>query len=50
MFINNVTSGSKKATAQLKARKLPFMHTGSGSVIMVTDGVDWYVYQTPGKV
>ena len=44
------TTGKKiisgKASAQLTSRKLPHFYSGDGTVYAVTDGIDWYMYQT----
>lgn len=44
------TTGKKiisgKASAQLTSRKLPHFYSGDGTVYAVTDGADWYIYQT----
>lgn len=38
-----------KSIAQLDSRKIPAFFAGDGTVYAVTDGVDWYVHQTPGE-
>lgn len=38
-----------KSVAQLETRPLPALYSGDGTVYAVTDGVDWYLYQTPGE-
>jgi len=47
------TTGKKiisgKAAAQLTSRKLPHFYSGDGTVYAVTDGKDWYIYQTKYK-
>ena len=47
------TTGKKivsgKSSAQLTSRKLPHFYSGDGTVYAVTDGTDWYMYQTKYK-
>ena len=31
---------------QLKRRHIPFHHCSLGPMVMVTDGTDWYIWQT----
>lgn len=38
-----------KSVAQLETRPLPVLYSGDGTVYAVTDGTDWYLYQTPGE-
>ena len=38
-----------KSIAQLDTRPLPTLFSGDGTVYAVTDGVDWYMYQTLGE-
>lgn len=38
-----------KSIAQLETRPLPALYAGDGTVYAVTDGTDWYLYQTPGE-
>jgi len=38
-----------KSIAQLETRPLPALYSGDGTVYAVTDGVDWYLYQTVGE-
>lgn len=42
----NVPSGSQQ---QLIARGMTAFYSGEGTVYAVTDGKDWYIYQTPGE-
>lgn len=48
VFVNNMKNDTPKATSQLRFRNIPFLHTGSGTVTMETDGVDWYIFQEIG--
>ena len=46
IFITNYDNEKPKKTVnQAKYRKLPYKLTGSGTVIMETDGTDWYIEQ-----
>ncbi len=36
-----------KSLTQLEGRAIPALFSGDGSVYAVTDGTDWYLYQTP---
>lgn len=38
-----------KSVAQLETRPLPALYSGDGTVYAVTDGTDWYLYQTLGE-
>ena len=38
-----------KSIAQLETRPLPALYAGDGTVYAVTDGTDWYLYQTLGE-
>ncbi len=49
-YITNKQSGTPDANKQLKQRKIPFNHTTVGPIVMVTDGVDWYIRQTEGAL
>ena len=44
----NASRGTQKANAQLEKYGIPYLHTGSGTVFLETDGVDWYVRQEAG--
>lgn len=48
VVITNYTTGTKGIDTQLKSRNLPYTHTGHGSVVCETDGVDWYISQERG--
>ena len=37
-----------KSINQLKSRDLPTFFSGDGTVYAVTDGTDWYLWQTEG--
>ena len=46
VFITNYDDGSAKKTVnQCVYRKIPYLHSASGTVIMETNGTDWYVWQ-----
>ena len=45
--ITNYEGDRAEPTAnQMKNRKIPFSHSGEGTVTLETDGVDWYITQT----
>lgn len=48
VFFTNSASGSKGSTNQMKTRGQPYLHHSQGSIIMETDGTDWYVTQVSG--
>lgn len=39
----------RATTYQLEQENLPAFYSGDGTVYAVTDGTDWYIYQTPGE-
>lgn len=39
----------RETTYQLEQEGLPALYSGDGTVYAVTDGTDWYLYQTPGQ-
>lgn len=48
-IVTNRKNGvDSKSITQLEGRQLPACFAGDGTVYAVTDGADWYVYQTPG--
>ncbi len=44
-FVTNRSRGTEKTNKQLKKYEIPYMHHSIGSIIMETDGKDWYVEQ-----
>jgi len=49
VITNRKNGMESKSIAQLDSRKLLAFFAGDGTVYAVTDGVDWYVVQTPEK-
>lgn len=48
--VTNTSKGvTSKSAAQLKSRGWPAFYAGDGTVYAVTDGTDWYLYQTLGE-
>ena len=45
LFITNYKDATKAMVNQANYRQIPFMHSGSGTITLVTDGTDWYVTQ-----
>ncbi len=46
IFITNYDDDSARRTVnQANNRKLPYKHAGSGTIILETDGTDWYIEQ-----
>lgn len=46
IFITNYDDDSARKTVnQANNRNLPYMHSGSGTIILETDGTDWYIEQ-----
>ena len=45
---NRVRELDSKSLTQLQGRGWPVFFSGDGTVYAVTDGTDWYLYQTPG--
>lgn len=50
VFVTNRFWGTDKANKQLKKYEIPFMHHSIGTIIMETDGKDWYVEQSKGMI
>ncbi len=50
VFVTSRTKATEKVNAQLKSRKIPYMHHSVGTIIMETDGTDWYITQTAGLI
>ncbi|MDR0929092.1 MAG: MBL fold metallo-hydrolase [Oscillospiraceae bacterium] len=46
---SNVRTQVKDNISRLKDRKVPYLFTPQGSIVAVTDGEVWQVYQTPNK-
>lgn len=44
-FVTNRSRGTEKVNKQMKKYGVPYMHHSIGSIIMETDGKDWYVEQ-----
>lgn len=50
VFITSRTVATKRANTQLDNAKIPYTHHSKGTIIMETDGTDWYVTQTAGLI
>ena len=48
-IVTNRSKDVSKTTNQITNRGFPAMYSGDGTVYLVTDGTDWYVWQTPGE-
>ncbi len=48
-IVTNRSKDVPRTTNQLESRGIPGMYSGDGTVYCVTDGVDWYMYQTEGE-
>lgn len=46
IFITNYKTDTPATVNQAKNREIPFMHSGSGTITLETDGKDWYITQT----
>lgn len=46
VIITNYEGDAPNAVNQMKKRQLPYAHSGEGTVILETDGTDWYITQT----
>lgn len=46
MFITNFSNSGQSTAKQAKARDIPFLYSGDGTIYLETDGTDWYIYQT----
>lgn len=46
VVITNYEGDAKPTVNQMKKRGIPFAHSGEGTVILETDGTDWYITQT----
>ena len=49
-FVTNRSLGTVKLNKQLKKYKVPYMHHSIGSIVLETDGKDWYVEQIEGLI
>lgn len=49
IFITNYKNATPKTVDQAVYRHLPYLHAASGTIVMETDGTDWYVRQTLKK-
>lgn len=45
LITNSQKKGTKGLVDQARYRDLPYLFTGNGTVVMETDGTDWYVWQ-----
>lgn len=45
IFITNYKDDTKGLVNQANYREIPFKHSGSGTITLVTDGTDWYITQ-----
>lgn len=48
VFVTNTYDGGANAKLQLTARQIPYFFSSYGTVIMETDGHDWYITQKKG--
>lgn len=48
-IVTNRSKDVSKTTNQITNRGFPAMYSGDGTVYLVTDGTDWYMWQTPGE-
>lgn len=48
VFITNRSSVIPRTNSQLAFRKIPHLHTALGTLVIETDGTDWYVFQEKG--
>lgn len=46
---NRKSDIDSKSITQLEGRNLPTLYSGDGTTYAVTDGKDWYLYQTPDQ-
>lgn len=46
--ITSVTTATKKTNKQLENAGIPYLHHSKGTIVLETDGTDWYVTQTKG--
>lgn len=49
MVTNTPSRVKNSSKSQLESRDLVSYYAGSGTVYAVTDGMDWYIWQTPGE-
>ena len=47
---NNKSQDNGKVTGQCRKRGIPCLLSGEGTLVMETDGTDWYVWQLPQRV
>lgn len=45
IYITNYKDDTPSMVNQAKYRDIPFMHSGSGTITLETDGTDWYITQ-----
>ena len=50
VFVTNKYSVTQKLDRQLDKEGIPYMHHTRGTIVMETDGTDWYVTQNPGMI
>ena len=48
-IVTNRSKDVSRTVHQLEGRGIPGMYSGDGTVYLVTDGTDWYVWQTEGQ-
>lgn len=48
IYITNKFSATQHVNKQLSYRNIVFKHTSIGRIIMITDGIDWYIKQYKG--
>ena len=46
-IVTNRSKDVSKTTNQITNRGFPAMYSGDGTVYLVTDGTDWYIWQLP---
>jgi len=48
VFVTHRPKSTEKLNRQLEKAGVPYLHHSRGTIIMETDGADWYVSQETG--
>lgn len=49
VFITNKRSATPNTNAQMEKRQIAYLHSALGTIVMETDGIDWYIFQEKMK-